>query len=95
MLPMTSDLIGFDSFTLKGDPLSRAVAALRVARLQVRAANTAQNTWRLEEVLSEIEDGLSDHLASIENAVDEDAIEAEESGEAAERRQAELPLRVA
>ncbi len=95
MFDMASDLIGFDSFTLKGDPLSRAVSALRVARLQVRAANGAGSSSRLEDALSDIEDALSDHLARIEDAVEDDAADAEESGDAAERRQAELPLRVA
>jgi hypothetical protein len=92
---MASDLIGFDSFTLKGDPLSRAIAALRVARLQVRLAVADTESWRLETVLSSIEDELGVHLANIRDAADDDAADAEASGEAAARRQAELPLRVA
>ena len=92
---MTSDLIGFDSFTLKGDPLSRAIAALRVARLQVRFAVDETASWRLETVLSDIEDAINDHLSKIENAGEDDAADAEESGETAARRQAWLPLRVA
>jgi hypothetical protein len=92
---MATDLIGFDNFTLKGDPLSRAIAALRVARLQVRLAIADTQSWRLEAALSDIEDEIGVHLATIADAVDTDAAEAEESGEAEARRQAELPLRVA
>jgi len=92
---MASDLIGFDSFTLKGDPLSRAMAALRVARLQVRLAIADTGSRRLETVLSDIEDEIGVHLSNIKDAVDDDAADAEQSGEAEVRRQAELPLRVA
>lgn len=92
---MASDLIGFDNFTLKGDPLSRAKAALRVARHQVRLAYGDTDSWRLEAVLSDIEDEIGIHLSRIEDAVDDDAAEEEESGEAALLRQAWLPLKVA
>jgi hypothetical protein len=91
----TSDLIGFDSFTLKGDSLTRAVAALRVARQQVRLALADTDSWRVEAALSEIEDEIGVHLSRIEAAVDDDAADREESGEAATRRQAWLPLRAA
>jgi hypothetical protein len=40
------DLFDFDTVTLKGDPLDRAKAALRVARLHVRLANADTNSWR-------------------------------------------------
>jgi hypothetical protein len=92
---MASDLFGFENFTLKGDPLSRAKAALRVARHQVRLAYADAESWRLEAVLSDIEDEIGVHLTQIREAVDDDAADAEESGEAASLRQAWLPLRVA
>jgi hypothetical protein len=92
---MVSDLFGFENFTLKGDPLSRAKAALRVARHQVRLAYADTESWRLEAVLSDIEDEIGVHLTQIREAVDDDAADAEESGEAASLRQAWLPLRVA
>jgi hypothetical protein len=92
---MASDLIGFENLTLKGDPLSRAIAALRVARLQVRFAIADTQSWRLETVLSGIEDEIGVHLGSIKDAVDDDAADAEENGDTEARRQAELPLRVA
>jgi hypothetical protein len=91
----TSDLIGFDSFTLKGDSLTRAMAALRVARQQVRLAVADTDSWRVEAALSEIEDEIGVHLSRIEDAVDDDVADREESGEAAARRQAWLPLRAA
>jgi hypothetical protein len=92
---MASDLIGFDSFTLKGNALARAKAALRVARHQVRLAYGETESWRLEGVLSDIEDEIGLQLSRIEDAEEDDAADAEESGEAATLRQAWLPLRVA
>jgi hypothetical protein len=92
---MASDLIGFDNFTLKGDPLSRAIAALRVARHQVRLAYGETGSWRMEAVLSDIEDEIGVHLSKIEDALEDDAADAEENGDAAALRQAWLPLRVA
>lgn len=93
---MASDLIGFDLFTLKGEPLDRAKAALRVARQQVRLALAeAGDSWRLETVLADIEDQIGVHVSAIDGAVDDDAAELEESGEAYSQRQAELPLRAA
>jgi hypothetical protein len=92
---MPGDLIGFDSFTLKGDALTRAKAALRVARHQVRLAYAAAESWRLESALSDIEDDIGVHLSSIDDAVDADAADLEAGGEAAALRQAELPLRAA
>jgi hypothetical protein len=92
---MASDLIGFDVFTLKGDPLSRAIAALRVARNQVQLAIDDTGSWRLEAALSDIEDEIAVCLSRIRDAVDDDATDAEENGDAASRRQAWLPLRAA
>ena len=92
---MASNLAGFDLFTLKGDPLDRAKAALRVARQQVRLANAAADGWQLETVLADIEDQIGVHISAIEGAVDDDAAELEASGKAYRLRQAELPLRAA
>lgn len=92
---MTADLIGFDNITLKGDPLSRALAALRIARQQVRLAKGDTDSWRLEAVLSRIEDEIGADLHMVENARDDDAAALVESGEAAARLQAWLPLRAA
>ena len=92
---MSSDLIGFDHLTLKGDPLSRAIAALRVARLQVRLAIDDTSSWRVEAALSDIEDNLNDDLRNLIDAIDDDAADADGSSEALALRQAELPLRAA
>jgi hypothetical protein len=90
-----ADLFGFDTITLKGDPMDRAKAALRVARLHVQLANADTNSWRLEDVLSEIEDEIGVHISRIDDAVMDDAANLEASGEAQRLRQAELPLRAA
>jgi hypothetical protein len=92
---MSKDLIGFDSFTLRGDPLTRAKAALRIARQQARLAYDDTKSWRLESVLSELEDDIGVRLSEIDDAVDADAAAVEESGEGAALRQAWLPLRAA
>lgn len=91
----SADLFGFDTVTLKGDPLDRAKAALRVARLHVQLAFADTDSWRLEDVLSEIEDEIGVHISRIDDAVTDDADDLETSGEAQRLRQAELPLRVA
>ena len=92
---MVRDLVGFDTFTLKGDPLSRAMAALRVARQQVRLAVADTRSHRLVPVLCDIDDEITLRLCRIEDAVDDDAADAAEASEADARRQAESPLRAA
>jgi hypothetical protein len=87
------DLIGFDCYTLKGDAVARAKAALRVALHQVRLAYAQAESWRLEGALSDIEEDIGVHLSEIDDALDADAAEREYSGEAAAQRQAWLPLR--
>jgi hypothetical protein len=92
---MTSaaDLFGFDIVTLLGDPLERAKAALRVARLQVRLAYDHTESPHLETVLEDIEDEISAHLKRIDDAAEDDADDYAESAERWALRQAELPLR--
>jgi hypothetical protein len=92
---MTLDLIGFDLVTLKGDPLARALAALRIARHQVRLACSDTASARVEAALIDIEDQITDQISRIADAVDDDAADAEESGQAKHHRQAWLPLRAA
>ncbi len=89
------DLIGFDNVTLKGDPVIRAIAVLRLARHQVRLALQDAISGRMEAALSDIEDELAVHLGRIDDAADDDVAEAEASGAAQARRQAWLPLRAA
>jgi hypothetical protein len=90
---MATDLIGFDLFTLKGDPLGRAMAALRVARQQVQLAYADTRSIRLEHVLSDIEDEISNQLKSIRDAVEDDDDDYRASPDWVKARQAELPLR--
>lgn len=80
-----------DTFTLTGDPITRAIDALKVAKHQVRLAQHAAHNWRLEGALSDIEDDLGVDLSRIQDAVDDDAADAEHSGEAEARRQAWSP----
>jgi hypothetical protein len=94
-MAFAADLFGFDTVTLKGDPLDRAKAALRVARLHVRLAYADTNNRRMEDVLSEIEDEICLHISRIDGAVMDGADDLEASGEAQRLRQAELPLQVA
>jgi hypothetical protein len=88
-----SDLFGFDTVTLLGNPLERAVAALRVARHQVRLAQGDTKSARLEGVLEDIEDDLGAHLKRIDDALEDDADDFADSAEWWALRQAELPLR--
>jgi hypothetical protein len=80
-----------DTFTFTGDPITRAIDALKVAKHQVRLAQHATNNWRLEGALSDIEDDLGADLSRIQDAVDDDAADAEYSGEAEARRQTWSP----
>lgn len=80
-----------DTFTLVGDPVTRAIGALKVAKHQVRLAQHATSNRRLEGALSDIEDDLGVDLTRIQDAVDDDAADAEFSGDAEARRQTWLP----
>ena len=77
--------------TLTSDPVARAIDALKLARHQVRQAQHATNNWRLEGALSDIEDDLDVDLSRIQDAADDNAADAEFSGEAAARRRTWLP----
>ena len=80
-----------DTFTLTGDPITRAIDALKVAKHQVRLAQHATSNWRLEQALADIEDDLGVDLSRVHDAMEDVAADAEYSGEAAARRQAWLP----
>jgi hypothetical protein len=81
-----------DTFTLSGDFEQRLVQALEIAR---RLARLAQGpAYRhMQDALAELEDALSDHLAAIATAADDDKADAEDSGEAERERRAYYPLR--
>jgi hypothetical protein len=83
-----------DTFTLSGDYEQRLVQVLEIARHLARLAQGPAYR-HMEDALAELEDALSDHLAAIETAADDDKADAEESGEAERERRAYYPLRVA
>jgi hypothetical protein len=82
------------TFTLSGDQDQRALDVLRVAQHQVRLAQ-AGAAPRMQVALIGLEDALSDQIAWLENAAEDDKANAEESGEAERERHAYYPLRAA
>ena len=85
---------GPDTFTLSGDYENRVLELLRVAQHQVRLAQ-AEAAPRMQDALVGLEDALSDQIAWIENAAEDDKADAEESGAAERERQSWRPLRAA
>ena len=83
-----------DTFTLSGDYGSRVLEALRVAQHQVRLAQ-AQAAPRMQDALVGLEDALTDQIAWLENAAEDDKADAEASGEAERERQSWRALRAA
>ena len=83
-----------DTFTLSGDYEQRLVQVLEIARRLARVAQGPADR-HMQAALAELEDALSDHLAAIETAADDDRADAEASGEAERERRAYYPLRVA
>lgn len=82
-----------DTCTLTGDYENRVLEALKVAQHQVRLAQATARP-RMEDALVGLEEALSDQIAWLENAAEDDKADAEESGEAGEC-QAWRPLRTA
>jgi len=83
-----------DTFTLAGDHEQRLVQVLEIARHLARVAQGPVGR-HMQDALTELEDALSDHLAAIETAADDDKSDAEDSGEAERERRAWRPLRAA
>ena len=81
-----------DTFSLSGDYESRVAQLLSIARHQARVAQVAAAP-RMQDALVELEDAISDHLAALDNAAEDDKADAEASGEAERERQAWRPLR--
>jgi hypothetical protein len=69
-----------DTFTLSGDNENRLVQLLELARHQARVAQTAAAP-RMQDALTDIEDGLTGHLAALANAEEDDKADAEVSGD--------------
>ena len=68
-----------DTFTLSGDFENRVLEALKVAQHQVRLAQP-QAAPRMQDALTGLEDALSDQIAWLENAAEDDKADAEEFG---------------
>jgi hypothetical protein len=76
-----------DTFTLSGEPVSRARQALEIARQQLKVA-WGHGDWRLEDALADGEEAIADQLARIDAALADAEADAEESGEAERQRRA-------
>jgi hypothetical protein len=83
-----------DTFTLTGDYENRVLEALKVAQHQVRLAQTGAAP-RMQDALVGLDDALSDQIAWLENAAEDDKADAEERGDAERERQSWRPLRAA
>ncbi len=91
---MTSLHAAPDTLTLSGDPESRITQLLQLIQHQARVAQTAAAP-RMQDALTELEDAISDQLAALDRAAEDDKADAEATGEAARERQAWRPLRAA
>jgi hypothetical protein len=76
-----------DTFALSGDNISRFIQLLRLA----------QRHARLDQAMvgPHLQDALSDQIAALDNAAQDDLAYAEESGAAEQERRAWRPLRAA
>jgi hypothetical protein len=83
-----------DTFTLSGDNISRVSQLLRLAQRHARLDQVMVGP-NLQDALTDLEDVLSDQIAALENAAQDDLANAEESGIAERERQAWRPLRAA
>jgi hypothetical protein len=83
-----------DTFTLSGDAEQRLIQVLKIARHLARVAQGPADR-HMQDALANLEDALSDHLAAIETAADDDRTWAEEAGEAERERRPYYPLRAA
>jgi hypothetical protein len=93
-LTMATQTPVLDTFTLSGDYEARVAQLLRIARHQARVAQAAAAP-HMHDALADLEDTLSDQIAVLENARQDDRADVEYSGEAERERLAWRPLRVA
>ena len=78
--------------TLNGDHATRVAQLLRIARQEARLAQRDASA-RTYDALTELDDALSDHLAALAVAAEDDAADAEATGAAERERRAWRPLR--
>jgi hypothetical protein len=83
-----------DTLTLSDDPESRITQLLQLVQHHARIAQTMAAP-RMQDALTELEDAISDQLAALDRAAEDDKADAEATGEAARERHAWRPLRAA
>jgi hypothetical protein len=76
-----------DTFTLSGDNVSRITQLLRLAQRHARLDQVMVGP-HLQDALTDLEDALSDQIAALDNAIQDDLADAEESGAADHQRRA-------
>jgi hypothetical protein len=76
-----------DTFTLSGDNVSRITQLLRLAQRHARLDQVMVGP-HLQDALTDLEDALSDQIAALDNAIQDDLADAEESGAADRQRRA-------
>ena len=81
-----------NAFYLNGEALERVRQALQVARQQAQLAWSAGYGRHVEDRMTQIEEAISGCLAEIDDAVDADHIETEESAEAERRCRSWFPI---
>ena len=83
-----------DTFTLSGDNVNRITQLLRLAQRHARLDQVMVGP-RLQDALTDLEDALSDQIAALDNAAQDDLADAEASGAGERERRAWRPLRAA
>lgn len=76
-----------DLLTLEDDALDRVFQLLKLTQRCARLAGDADGS-HVQDALVQLEDAISDQIATLEAAVDDDKAAAEESGAAERERQA-------
>jgi len=79
-----------DTFRLSGDNVSRITQLLRLAQRHARLDQAIVGP-RVQDALTDLEDALTDHIGALDNAVQDDLADAEESGAADRQRRASYP----
>jgi hypothetical protein len=83
-----------DTFALSGDNISRITQLLRLAQRHTRLDQVIVGP-HLQDALSDLEDTLSDQIAALDKAAQDDLADAEASGAAERERRAWHPQRAA
>ena len=79
-----------DTFRLSGDNVSRITQLLRLAQRHARLDQVMVGR-HLQDALTDLEDALSDQIATLDNAAQDDLVDAEASGATERERRASYP----